>query len=67
MTLHPTGMLEAMMQAEVGDEFYGDDLAILELQDLSTELLGKSRGYSFLAEPWPTWSQCWHTPTRATC
>lgn len=32
------------MQAEVGDEFYGDDLAILELQDLSTELLGKAQG-----------------------
>lgn len=44
VTLQPGAMKEAMIKAEVGDEYYDDDPTITELQELSAEMLGKEAG-----------------------
>ncbi len=38
------GMREAMAQAEVGDDVYGEDPTVIELEQYSAELLGKEAG-----------------------
>lgn len=37
------GMLEAMMKAKVGDDVFGEDPSIIELQDKCAELTGKQK------------------------
>jgi len=37
-------MLEAIYNAKVGDDFYGDDPTVKELEDLSAQKLGKEAG-----------------------
>jgi len=44
VTLQPSGMLQAMLHAEVGDDYYGGDRSVLELQDLAADILGKEQG-----------------------
>lgn len=44
VTLQPPGMKEAMINAEVGDEYYGDDPTVIALQELAAEMLGKEAG-----------------------
>ncbi|MBP6414763.1 MAG: hypothetical protein KA450_15065, partial [Bacteroidia bacterium] len=34
------GMLQAMMNAKVGDDVFGEDLSIIELQNKTAELFG---------------------------
>jgi len=41
VTLQSDEMKEAMMRAEVGDEYYGDDPAVIALQELAAKMLGK--------------------------
>ncbi len=41
VTLQPEAMKEAMIKAEVGDEYYGDDPTVIQLQALAAEMLGK--------------------------
>ena len=41
VTLQPDAMKEAMMKAKVGDEYYNSDPTIIELQELSAEIMGK--------------------------
>lgn len=44
VTLQPEAMKEAMLRAKVGDEYYNDDPSIIELQELSAEIMGKEAG-----------------------
>ena len=37
-------MREAMASAQVGDDVYGEDPTVLQLQDLAAELTGKQAG-----------------------
>lgn len=41
VTLQPQEMKEAMIRAEVGDEYYGDDPTVIALQELAAKMLGK--------------------------
>lgn len=41
VTLQPDFMKEAMFKAEVGDDVYGDDTTINELEKLAAEIVGK--------------------------
>ena len=42
---HPTPeMRQAMYEAEVGDDVYGDDPTVNRLQELAAEMLGKEAG-----------------------
>jgi len=41
VTLQPQEMKDAMVQARVGDEYYGDDPTVIELQELTAKMLGK--------------------------
>ena len=38
------GMRQAMAEAEVGDDVFGDDPSVNRLQDMAAELLGKEAG-----------------------
>ena len=44
-------MREAMMNAAVGDDVYGDDPTVLKLEQMAADLLGKKQPCSFPAEP----------------
>ncbi|OGQ83418.1 MAG: threonine aldolase [Deltaproteobacteria bacterium RIFOXYA12_FULL_58_15] len=44
VTLPSDGMREAMMRAKVGDDVYGEDPTVIELQRRVAELLGKEAG-----------------------
>jgi len=41
VTLQPPAMKEAMMKAEVGDEYYGEDPSVIALQEQTAKLFGK--------------------------
>lgn len=41
VTLQPQEMKDAMLRARVGDEYYGDDPTVIELQELAARMLGK--------------------------
>ena len=41
VTEQPVFMKEAMLNAEVGDDVYGDDPTVIKLENLAAELLGK--------------------------
>ena len=42
---HPTdAMRDAMASAQVGDDVYGEDPTVLQLQELAAELTGKQAG-----------------------
>ena len=46
------GMLNAMMQAKVGDDVFGDDPEINQLQKNTANYFGMEAGLFFRVEPW---------------
>ena len=63
----PTGMRAAMADAEVGDDVYGEDPTVTELEERVADLLGHEAG-AVHARParWPTCSASgsWSSPAR---
>lgn len=51
-------MLEAMMAAPVGDDVYGDDPTVNELQRYAADLAAKKRRYFYPPAPRPTSLAC---------
>src|SRR5215471_14639046 len=47
-------MREAMAQAEVGDDVFGDDPTVKQLEAETAALLGKEAALTQLRERWPT-------------
>lgn len=44
VTRPSTAMLKQMMQARVGDDVFGDDPTVIQLEDLAANMLGKEQG-----------------------
>ena len=55
VTLPTETMRQAMAQAEVGDDVYGEDPTINRLEALGAQMMGKEAGFLLSAAPWATW------------
>jgi len=54
VTLPTEEMRRAIAEAEVGDDVYGEEPTIQELESLATKILVRKQLYLFLQEPWVT-------------
>ena len=59
-------MREAMAEAEVGDDVYGEDPTVNRLEERVAELLGKEAALFVPSGTWPTRSRCVATRSAAT-
>lgn len=46
------GMLKAMMQARVGDDVFGEDPTVIELEQTLANMFGMEAGIFTLRAPW---------------
>ena len=47
LTIPSAAMLESIQHAKLGDDVYGEDLEVIELQEFAAELLGKEASLFF--------------------
>ena len=50
VTLPSKDMLQSIQKAKLGDDVYGEDIEVLELQEFAAKLLGKEASLFFLVE-----------------
>ena len=61
-TTHPTEkMRQAMANAAVGDDVYGEDPTVNALEQKAAAMLGKERGLYVTSGTMSTFWQCWRT------